>query len=295
MWAGATGGTVSAVLWPLLWWLGGPVDLDALALALGDLHRRHQALHAAYVGAVAGVPDDPGEPAILVLPDAADDATARAAVLDALLRPLALDRGEVWRAAWARSAGTGRLAFRIVLHHIAFDRRSQAPPPARLRHPGTGGPPRYRRPRPDHHVPRRRGVPADVRPRRGPPRWRGPCRRPGTGRAGRAVRRGGADPERGGAAVVAVVRAAGRSGSGARAARLPYRVRPGRAADRLGRPVLHPAAAGRHPAVDRGRRPHRPGTGRGRGRGGRGLPPGHRGGTGRPDVDLGRLYPLQGV
>jgi mycobactin peptide synthetase MbtE len=126
MWAGETGGTDSAVICPLLWWLDGPVDLDALALALGDLHRRHQALHAVYAGAVAGIPDDPGSPAILVLPDATEDATARAAVLDALLRPLAVDRGEVWKAVWARVAGTGRLAFGIVLHHIAFDGWSQA-------------------------------------------------------------------------------------------------------------------------------------------------------------------------
>jgi hypothetical protein len=32
----------------------------------------------------------------------------------------------VWRTAWARSTGTGRLAFGIVLHHIAFDGWSQA-------------------------------------------------------------------------------------------------------------------------------------------------------------------------
>jgi mycobactin peptide synthetase MbtE len=126
MWAGNTGGTDSAVLCPLLWWIDGPVDLDALALALGDVHRRHQALHAAYAGAVAGVPDDPGEPAILGLPSAPSEEAARAAVLDALLRPLALDRGEVWRAVWARVTGTGRVALGIVLHHIAFDGWSQA-------------------------------------------------------------------------------------------------------------------------------------------------------------------------
>jgi hypothetical protein len=126
MWAGGTGGTDSAAICPLLWWIDGPVDRDALALALGDLHRRHQALHASYAGAVAGVPDDPGSPAILRLAGAPSEEAARAAVLDALLRPLAVDRGEVWRAAWAPVAGTGRLAFGIVLHHIAFDGWSQA-------------------------------------------------------------------------------------------------------------------------------------------------------------------------
>jgi hypothetical protein len=126
MWAGNTGGTDAAIMCPLLWWVDGPVDLDALTLALGDVHRRHEALHAAYAGALAGVPADPGSPAILRLPDAPSEEAARTSVLDTLLQPLALDRGEVWRTAWARSTGTGRLAFGIVLHHIAFDGWSQA-------------------------------------------------------------------------------------------------------------------------------------------------------------------------
>ena len=33
----------------MTWWIEGPVDVDALTAAVGDVHLRHQALHARYL------------------------------------------------------------------------------------------------------------------------------------------------------------------------------------------------------------------------------------------------------
>ncbi|MCD0485147.1 amino acid adenylation domain-containing protein [Streptacidiphilus sp. ASG 303] len=111
----------------LLWQVGGAVDRAALRAALGDLHRRHQGLHARYRSLdapVALLPEDPGEPEFRELP-AADPAEARAAVEAALREPLDIAEGLVWRAAAAGTADGGTL-LGLTVHHVAFDRWSSA-------------------------------------------------------------------------------------------------------------------------------------------------------------------------
>ncbi|MGW4502983.1 AMP-binding protein, partial [Micromonospora sp. NPDC004336] len=58
---------------PVTWWIEGELDLRALMAALGDVHRRHQALHARYRRAdppVAVIPPHPGMPQLRLLTDA---------------------------------------------------------------------------------------------------------------------------------------------------------------------------------------------------------------------------------
>jgi len=106
----------------LSWWVAGPVDLAALRLAVTDVHRRHQTLHATYrrtTPPVAVVDPDPGDPAWYRLSDV-DSREAALAALDATLaRPLDITAGQVWRAAVVAYPG-GHL-FGLGIHHIAFD------------------------------------------------------------------------------------------------------------------------------------------------------------------------------
>ncbi|HWB36495.1 MAG TPA: condensation domain-containing protein, partial [Rugosimonospora sp.] len=118
---GATGSTICVVTW----WVDGPLAVDTLAAALGDVHRRHQALHAAYRTAPPGatLPARPGAPALQVLTGVGDDATALAAVNAALLEPLDVAAGRVWRAVVAPAGG--RHLVGVGIHHIAFDGYSE--------------------------------------------------------------------------------------------------------------------------------------------------------------------------
>ncbi|MFI0264718.1 amino acid adenylation domain-containing protein [Streptomyces sp. NPDC017056] len=112
------------------WWIDGPLDPGALERAVGDVHRRHQALHARYLirdneTGYAVVPDDPSDAEMVRLPDAPDGAAAVAAWLAAALRPLAVHDARVWRCAAVRDAATGRTLFGLVVHHVAFDGASE--------------------------------------------------------------------------------------------------------------------------------------------------------------------------
>ncbi|MFH8409696.1 amino acid adenylation domain-containing protein [Streptomyces sp. NPDC018019] len=112
------------------WWIEGALDLDVLERAVGDVHRRHQALHARYLirdneTGYAVVPDDPGAAELIRLPDAPDGPAAVTAWLTAALRPLAVRDGRVWRCAAVRDTTTGRTLFGLVVHHVAFDGASE--------------------------------------------------------------------------------------------------------------------------------------------------------------------------
>ncbi|MGW8730841.1 amino acid adenylation domain-containing protein [Streptomyces sp. NPDC055808] len=114
----------------ITWWIEGPVDLDALRLAAGDVHLRHQALHARYlirdneIG-YAVVPQVPADAEVLLLPDAADEQRAAQDWLAAALTPLAVRDARVWRSAAVRAQDTGRTLFGLVAHHVAFDGASE--------------------------------------------------------------------------------------------------------------------------------------------------------------------------
>ncbi len=117
------------IVCPTTWWIEGDLDTAALVAAVGDLHRRHQALHVRYLDtrpATAIVPDDPGEAELHVLPPALDDAAALAALDTVAQQPLAISAGHVWRSVVVPSLGSGRTLFGFAIHHIAFDGWSQA-------------------------------------------------------------------------------------------------------------------------------------------------------------------------
>ncbi|MFI6519884.1 amino acid adenylation domain-containing protein [Spirillospora sp. NPDC050679] len=110
-----------------VWLADGPVDADALAGAVAETHRRHEALRAEYRGSdvpTAHAGDVPA-PRPVVLPKAATEAAAIEAVRAALDGPLDITRGRVWRLALAPVRGGGA-AIGYVVHHIAFDGWSEA-------------------------------------------------------------------------------------------------------------------------------------------------------------------------
>ncbi|MEV7416098.1 amino acid adenylation domain-containing protein [Streptomyces sp. NPDC089919] len=124
-----------AALCPLAWEVHGPVDSSALALALGDLTDRHEALRARYrLDATAR----PARPAAFPgdrTPDAPElvepaPGTSRTEALDALraalLAPLDPESGALWRAAVVPVAGGETSLLGLVVHHIAFDGHSTA-------------------------------------------------------------------------------------------------------------------------------------------------------------------------
>lgn len=110
----------------LAWWIDGQVDVDALARAATDVHRRHQALHASYISSGpdeghALLPADPGEVSFHRLPEAGTDTEAVDALRAIVSQPVRIDEGEIWRCALVPSAASGRFLFGIGVHHAAFD------------------------------------------------------------------------------------------------------------------------------------------------------------------------------
>ncbi len=104
---------------PLRWTITGPLDPDALAAAVQDVHRRHGYLHAAYTD------DDlplarPGDlPAAFALVTTGPDAAPAEPLRSALAEPLDLEAGAPWRAVLVRTPGAWH--FGLTAHHIAFD------------------------------------------------------------------------------------------------------------------------------------------------------------------------------
>ncbi|RLK24955.1 amino acid adenylation domain-containing protein [Micromonospora sp. M71_S20] len=109
---------------PATWWIEGELDLRALMAALGDVHRRHEALHARYRRVdppVAVVPPNPGKPPLRLLTDATSEQEALDQLAEAVQQPLDYTQGRNWRAALVRERSTGRILFGVGIHHIAFD------------------------------------------------------------------------------------------------------------------------------------------------------------------------------
>ena len=119
-------------LCPLGWWVTGTVDEEALRAALIDVQSRHEALRAQY-GIDERYHDD--QPVAVVDPtgpvpelhrlDARSEQQAFAMLRDTLLRPLSIEDGRLWRAALVRVDESDRALFGVVVHHIAFDGRSE--------------------------------------------------------------------------------------------------------------------------------------------------------------------------
>ncbi|KAB2390005.1 AMP-binding protein [Actinomadura montaniterrae] len=102
-------------LCPIVWDLDGALDAAAMQQALDDVNARHEALHSRYTVLDAPVAvRPPGRPPQVELITVARPGD----VLPALIAPLDIQDGRVWRAALA----PGR--FGIVVHHIAFDARA---------------------------------------------------------------------------------------------------------------------------------------------------------------------------
>ncbi|PIM67858.1 non-ribosomal peptide synthetase [Streptomyces sp. JV178] len=120
----------------LTWAIEGEPDREALRAAVAAVHRRHEALRAAYVA-------DPRPSAVLVdipppeleaLPDEPTVDAAVSSLRAELTDALDLPGGEVWRTALVRVAETGTgtgtgtdiTVFGVVVHHIAFDGWSES-------------------------------------------------------------------------------------------------------------------------------------------------------------------------
>jgi mycobactin peptide synthetase MbtE len=116
-------------LCPLSWVIDGPVNERALTAALGDVHRRHEALRSCY-----GIDERFDEDRPVAVPLSATDATVQFRRLvaateqyasellhEALLQPFDIEVGEVWRAALVRVGEEGGWLFGVAVHHVAFD------------------------------------------------------------------------------------------------------------------------------------------------------------------------------
>ncbi|MFF2597961.1 amino acid adenylation domain-containing protein [Streptomyces californicus] len=105
-----------------VWLVDGPVDIAALDRAAAYVHRRHEALRAAYRDdpEPGAVPGNAPAPRTVRLPAAASEEEAVREVHRELLRPLEITEGENWRLA-ALPVDGGATAVGYVVHHIAFD------------------------------------------------------------------------------------------------------------------------------------------------------------------------------
>ncbi|MFF8940348.1 AMP-binding protein [Streptomyces paradoxus] len=112
----------------MTWRVDGELDLDALEAAVGDVHRRHEALGCAYVldpepvcRAVAVPP-----PVLEMLPAAPDAETAAEALRECLAEPLEITDGDVWRTVLVPLDAADSHVLGCVVHHVAFDGWSES-------------------------------------------------------------------------------------------------------------------------------------------------------------------------
>ncbi|GJF33009.1 hypothetical protein KNE206_57090 [Kitasatospora sp. NE20-6] len=116
----------------MAWWIDGRLNHAALSAATGDLHHRHEALHAAYLpaDALSGPFANPSAghaaPEVRRLPKSPDEQAAHAALVAALREPLDPGTGRNWRTVTVQNAATGREMLGIAVHHIAFDGGSES-------------------------------------------------------------------------------------------------------------------------------------------------------------------------
>lgn len=107
------------------WTVTGPLDVDALAAAVQDVHRRHGYLRARYEADEDVLAVDTEGPACFTRLTAADSAEAGRLLREHLGRPLDLAAAQVWRAVLVSDEGYDRRRFGIAVHHAAFDGWSQ--------------------------------------------------------------------------------------------------------------------------------------------------------------------------
>ena len=123
-----TGSVPQKIVVEVCWWFDGEIDESALENAAGDVHRRHQALHATYLSGpevgLAEVPADAGPAEFHRLGRQDTDAAASESLWRTLRQPLRLDEGVVWRCAVVRSTESGRTLFGLNVDHVGFDGRS---------------------------------------------------------------------------------------------------------------------------------------------------------------------------
>ncbi|MDG4862711.1 amino acid adenylation domain-containing protein [Streptomyces sp. T-3] len=112
----------------MTWHLDGPLDQDALEAAVAEVHERHEVLRTAFQldpRPHAEVTDIPAPPLELLAarPTVDDAADALRQLFDEPLEPQDAD---LWRAALVPVAETRGLLFGLLVHHIAFDGRSES-------------------------------------------------------------------------------------------------------------------------------------------------------------------------
>ncbi|MEV4050687.1 amino acid adenylation domain-containing protein [Amycolatopsis sp. NPDC049688] len=112
----------------LTWVLEGELDHAALEAAIAEVHRRHEPLRAAYLPdprpAAQVVDIEP--PPLELLPRQPGVEAAVDALRALLSEPLDPTDGDVWRTALAEVDGGAAAVFGCVVHHIAFDGRSES-------------------------------------------------------------------------------------------------------------------------------------------------------------------------
>ncbi len=123
----ATNGTICVTTWRV----SGPLDEEALAAALNDIHHRHPSLHTRYLRTdppAARIPDriEPVEIRVLAAGKhrgecGPDTVGTRHDLNQAIQEPLDITQGRVWRAVIGEPEADGGRWFGIGVHHIAFD------------------------------------------------------------------------------------------------------------------------------------------------------------------------------
>ncbi|MET8849704.1 amino acid adenylation domain-containing protein [Amycolatopsis sp. NPDC004625] len=112
----------------LTWVVEGELDHAALEAAIAEVHRRHEPLRAAYLPdphpAAHVVDIEP--PPVEYLPRQPGVEAAVEALRELLSEPLDPTAGDVWRTALAEVDGGSVAVFGCLVHHIAFDGRSES-------------------------------------------------------------------------------------------------------------------------------------------------------------------------